>query len=269
MTIRPMTIRPDIASASTRLAIRNTAVVGAWGAPPAEPVPGFVESAFNPTVFELCRQLLASGAVQPAATGIVLTSLHGDATTADVASRRLLEGKRRNPLLFYQSVPSSILGYVSAMYGITGPMLTLGGGDDVFEESLRLVAVMLACASLRSILLLGVAIPTTLRVQALYRMRGYLVPSDAPPAHGFALELAAAAPHEPVSPVLVRGSAGIELELPANAGPRAGRTPWPALLDAEALARLPPDVRGLARACAAHRSLAHAPTTLLPEALQT
>jgi hypothetical protein len=184
---------------------------------------------------------------EPEPTGIVLVSLHGDTTTADLASRGLLQGKRRNPLLFYQSVPSSILGYVSAKYGITGPMITVSAGDGALDEGLRLASFMLA--SVRSVLLLSVAVPATARSQALYRGLGYELPDGAPPAYGFGLALAAAERDEPVAmgdtpkppaqPVIVRDPSGVRIEPPRHGSLRE-------LLEAEPFAILPPDLRGYA-----------------------
>jgi hypothetical protein len=106
----------------------------------------------------------------------------------------------------------------------------------VFEQSLRLAAVLLAGGDMRSILLLSVAVPATKRVEVLYRECGYQIPSDAPQAYGFGLEITAPEHHESSRAVLVLGRAGVDIEVPNGAGQNARRCALRELLAAELLA---------------------------------
>jgi 3-oxoacyl-[acyl-carrier-protein] synthase II len=90
-------------------------------------VPGFIVSRFNPLVNEAVRRCLAEAGdavdVSGPGTALLLGSVFGDTTTSDTASAGLVAGDVRNPLLFYQSVPTTILGHVAREYGITGPIV--------------------------------------------------------------------------------------------------------------------------------------------------
>jgi len=102
-------------------------------------VSGFIESSFNPMVYECVRRHVSSGAIRRAdRTAIVLGSAFGDATTADVASRNLIAGKSRNPLLFFQSVPNSIMGHLAREYGFTGMISCITYSGNALQSMLQL-----------------------------------------------------------------------------------------------------------------------------------
>lgn len=108
-------------------------------------VPGFIISTFSPLVNEVARVCLRSpgvGAVSGPHTALLLGTVFGDSTTSDTASRKLVAGDVHNPLLFYQSVPTTILGNVARDYGITGPMICLSTMSKPFAE-LRAMADLL------------------------------------------------------------------------------------------------------------------------------
>ncbi|TJZ57349.1 ketosynthase [Streptomyces piniterrae] len=127
----------------------------------ARRVPGFVESAFSPlvkAVIDRCLADVTGGAAfgdEGARTGIVLATLGGDATTADLGSRLLASGQVANPLLFFQSVPTTILGVIARDYGITGPTTCVALRGDLRSEALDLVDTILD-DSMDQVLLLGI-----------------------------------------------------------------------------------------------------------------
>lgn len=94
------------------------------------PIAGFVESAFSPlvaTLADLCLSCLYG--VPPARpaegerTAIVLTSATGDLPTAAAVAAAVRAGRRVPPLLFYQSNPNAVAGYVAARWGLSGPLV--------------------------------------------------------------------------------------------------------------------------------------------------
>jgi len=119
---------------------------------------GFIASRFSPLVYTaVSRCLEAHGAgLDRARTGVVLTSVLGDTTTADVASRNLAAGRVHNPLLFYQSVPTSVLGYLGREHGIRGPLVCVSAGADAAQRAAELAELMLASGDADAVLVLYV-----------------------------------------------------------------------------------------------------------------
>lgn len=174
---------------------RVLAAAVAEPSPELAPLPGFVESVFSPLVFEACRRCLEQQPVDGARTAVVLASLMGDTTTADLASRRLVAGRVHNPLLFMQATANSVLGYLSREFGITGQQLSLSTLDDPLAESLAMADVLLDEPDLERVLVVGVELAGGDRVGAVRSelagdppprpgaVRGELA-ADPPPAQG-------------------------------------------------------------------------------------
>ena len=142
---------------------------------PLPPVPGFAHSRFSPLVREAVRGCLG----EPGAdalhgrpgdrTAVVLGTGFGDVTTHDLASERLANGLLPSPLLFYQAVPTAILGQLCHEYGITGPVTCVSALGDVAESVLPLAATLVAVEELAQALVIGVELapsPRTVRVAA-------------------------------------------------------------------------------------------------------
>ncbi|MBE1501818.1 hypothetical protein H4696_008918 [Amycolatopsis lexingtonensis] len=148
--------------AAAFLAPAGTGPDGAAGEPVKLPkVPGFVESSFSPLVRAVVAQCLAGvtggeplGA-EGARTALVLATTFGDAATADLGSKLLAAGQVANPLLFYQSVPTTILGVVARDFGITGPTMCFSARHDLRGEALDLVDLLLADGEVDQVLLVG------------------------------------------------------------------------------------------------------------------
>jgi hypothetical protein len=115
-----------------------TSTVLAWarwpepgdGDPP--PVAGFVVSAFNPLVAAVADRCLRRrhgrrpAPARPGAdTAVVLVSASGDRASAEHVGRVVAAGERPGPLLFFQSVPNSVVGHVAARWGLGGPVVCL------------------------------------------------------------------------------------------------------------------------------------------------
>jgi hypothetical protein len=135
--------------------------------PELPPLPGFVESVFSPLAFEVSRRCLSACPVDGPRTAVVLASLMGDTTTADLASRRLVAGRVHNPLLFMQATANSVLGYLSREFGITGQQLSLSTLGDPLAESLAVADVLLDEPDLDRVLVVGVELAGGDRVAAV------------------------------------------------------------------------------------------------------
>ncbi|MBD0669775.1 hypothetical protein [Streptomyces sp. CBMA156] len=99
---------------------------GLDGPPP--PLPGFAASGFNPLVADTAERCLRAHHGPPPAPGrtaLLLASASGDLETARAIERSAEPGQRTGPLLFFQSNPNAVLGYVSARWGLTGPVTAI------------------------------------------------------------------------------------------------------------------------------------------------
>ena len=117
-------------------------------ATPALPnVVGFAKSPFLNLTRHTMAECLHSwhpGGDQPAALGVVLASVLGDLTSADQASQSVAAGEVPVPMLFYQSVPVSVLGRLSIEFPLSGPLVCLSGGPELAESAAECAESMLA-----------------------------------------------------------------------------------------------------------------------------
>lgn len=118
-------------------------------------VAGFVESAFSPLVAALADLCLASyfgapptGLAEGERTAIVVASSTGDLATAAAVAAAVQAGRRVPPLLFYQSNPNAVAGYIAARWGLSGPVVcTMPGSaaaDDDADSRARAEALAFA-----------------------------------------------------------------------------------------------------------------------------
>jgi beta-ketoacyl synthase-like protein len=137
----------------TGLAVRPGPAVlarGEWPAGPADELPaiaGFVQSSFSPLVAEAARRCLTARYGAPPATtghtGVVLASVTGDTATADAVAAALAAGRRVPPLLFFQSNPNAVVGYVTGLWGLFGPVVCLSPARDADPDADALDAAAL------------------------------------------------------------------------------------------------------------------------------
>jgi len=93
-------------------------------------VAGFIESAFSPLVAAVAERCLSSYFGDPPAalargerTAIVIATSTGDLATAAAVAAAVQAGRRVPPLLFYQSNPNAVAGYIAARWGLAGPVM--------------------------------------------------------------------------------------------------------------------------------------------------
>jgi hypothetical protein len=91
---------------------------------------GFIESNFSPLLAEVAGRALRRRA-QPQAAGqviaIVMVTALGDVTSATRVAAAVDGGQRVFPLLFFQSVPNAVAGYLAARWQLTGPVVCVSG----------------------------------------------------------------------------------------------------------------------------------------------
>jgi 3-oxoacyl-(acyl-carrier-protein) synthase len=94
------------------------------------PLAGFIESNFSPLLAEVAVRALRRRGQPPQArqvTAIVMVTTLGDVTTATRTAAAVDAGKRASPLLFFQSVPNAVAGYLAARWQLTGPVVCVSG----------------------------------------------------------------------------------------------------------------------------------------------
>ncbi len=93
------------------------------------PLPGFIESTFSPLIAEVAGRALhrRDHATPGAVTAIVLVTALGDVTSAARVAAAVDAGRRVPPLLFFQSVPNAVAGYLAARWHLTGPVVCVSG----------------------------------------------------------------------------------------------------------------------------------------------
>jgi len=175
-------------------------------------VPGFIGSGFNPLVYggltELAR---VGGLATPTRCALVVGSGIGDSWTADTTTRGVIDGRRLEPLLFYQSVPVSILGFAAQEFGILGPVVTISSFPDPLARLLSLADTLLDGENVEQVVVLVAAPSGSPRQLAIERAHGLEFQDAASerPGAAFALSLRRA----------VRG----ELALSSTLGPQGAR----------------------------------------------
>lgn len=159
-----------ITAESFRRAVAGDVTAPTDGAAGSLPFPpGFVESLFNPLVHEVGRQCLEAGAPDGERTAVILASVMGDATTADLSCRRLTAGQHHQPLMFLQSVSNSVLGVIGATFGVTGPMSSIAPWEGVAGELLLQADLALAAQDIDHVLVIGAELPVNERTEQVYR----------------------------------------------------------------------------------------------------
>ncbi len=123
------------------------AVVRAGDEPPQ--LPGFLASSFAPLVYAATRECLGdarSGHLLEGAgerTGIILGSQRFDTVTLEMSVEQVNRG-RVSPILFYQVLPTAVLGQIARDYRLTGPVSCVAVTGDAHAEVLELARLSLA-----------------------------------------------------------------------------------------------------------------------------
>ncbi|MBL1086539.1 hypothetical protein JK359_32055 [Streptomyces actinomycinicus] len=181
-----MTAAPSAPAALTVLARAESRTTDR-PAPP--PVHGFAFSAFAPLVAAAVTRCLtaypggAAGVAGPA-TAVLLVTTFGDTETADAVTRALSERQPPSPVLFFQSVPTSVLGHLTRVLGVTGPMACLSVLDDAAGQGEAYARVLLASGAAERALVVEVELAAGER-DTLIRTR--LPQLGAPPEEGRAV----------------------------------------------------------------------------------
>jgi hypothetical protein len=119
------------------------------------PLAGFIESTFSPLVAEVAERALSrrgvalgGGAARDSSlaaarlrrgadanhvTAVIVVTAFGDVTSAAAVALAVDKGARVGPLMFFQSVPNSIAGYLAARWDLHGPVVCVSRIDTGLE----------------------------------------------------------------------------------------------------------------------------------------
>ncbi len=160
-------IAADVKAATIIMAVRAAGLRllshGHWPDYPGDsvrPIPGFILSSFNPLVIEVAERCLRRHLGAPelsdpsrlARTALVLASASGDRATAQAITDAASANTRVPPLLFFQSNPNAVLGYITSRWALGGPVVSL---SPIISGGLDPAAAGLACALSEAVLLLA------------------------------------------------------------------------------------------------------------------
>ncbi|MGV9269033.1 beta-ketoacyl synthase chain length factor [Kitasatospora sp. NPDC003701] len=138
--------------------------VASWPEPgddgaPAMPA-GFIASTFPALVATVADRCLRRGYGEPAEpagerpTAVVLVSEYGDQGTAEAVAAAVDGGGRLQPLLFFQSVPNAVLGWVAARWDLVGPVVCVSPGADPAHQGRELADLLIEDGDADEVLLL-------------------------------------------------------------------------------------------------------------------
>lgn len=112
-------------------------------------IPGFIMSSFSPLVVEVAQRCLRryfgappADQVRAERIAVVLASGTGDLGTSVAIARAVDEGRRVPPLLFYQSNPNAVVGYLTARWGLGGPVICTIPAGEVLADACDCAALL-------------------------------------------------------------------------------------------------------------------------------
>ncbi len=127
------------------------------------PLAGFIESSFSPLLAAVADRALnrrepgaglggddppqtppgtglgADDLTQTPPTAIVIVTALGDVTSATWVARAVDSGRRVLPLMFFQSVPNAVAGYLAARWHLTGPVACVSGIEAGLDAAAALI----------------------------------------------------------------------------------------------------------------------------------
>ncbi|MEV5492924.1 beta-ketoacyl synthase chain length factor [Streptomyces bobili] len=131
-------------------------------------LPGFIASPFGPLIAHVADLCLIRHYGEPPApperglwTAFVLVTRLGDMATEAAIVQSVDLGTKASPLLFYQSVPTAVLGVVAARWGFGGPVIGISPVADARAEGLDLAELLIEDGSARDVLLVLVDLATS------------------------------------------------------------------------------------------------------------
>ncbi|MCZ8516859.1 hypothetical protein O9H85_31760 [Paenibacillus filicis] len=107
-------------------------------------VPGFVKSNFSPLVYHNIKKLMETCTLNKGSrTAILLGSIFGDSITDDLSVCNSVQRQPLDPLLFAQSIPNAVLGFISRQFNMTGTFSCITSMDPLLTVMLEMSELLL------------------------------------------------------------------------------------------------------------------------------
>jgi hypothetical protein len=127
--------------------------------PPA--LPGYVLSSFSPLVAAVADGCLTEHYAEPSATAaarqrtaVVVVSSGNDVVSAAHVRDKVAAGRRVGPLMFFQIAPNSVVGQVTAHWGLGGPVVCLSPIGDPLADGMAEAELLLSDGEADEVLLI-------------------------------------------------------------------------------------------------------------------
>ncbi len=127
--------------------------------PPA--LPGYVLSSFSPLVAAAADGCLSEHYAQPSATAasrqrtaVLVVSRGNDVVSAEHVHDKVARGRRVGPLFFFQAAPNSVVGQVTAHWGLGGPVVCISPVGDPLADGMAEAALLLEDGDADEVLLI-------------------------------------------------------------------------------------------------------------------
>lgn len=124
-------------------------------------IPGFIVSSFSPLVAEVAGRCLRryfgtapADLARGERTGVVLATGTGDLATAAAIAAAVDEGRRVQPLLFFQSNPNAVVGWLTSRWGLSGPVVATVPDGDPMADARECAALLTAAGDADAVLVI-------------------------------------------------------------------------------------------------------------------
>lgn len=124
-------------------------------------LPGYVLSSFSPLVAAAADGCLTEHYAQPSATAasrqrtaVLVVSRGNDVVSAEHVRDKVARGRRVGPLFFFQAAPNSVVGQVTAHWGLGGPVVCISPVGDPLADGMSEAALLLADGDADEVLLI-------------------------------------------------------------------------------------------------------------------
>jgi Beta-ketoacyl synthase, N-terminal domain len=113
-------------------------------------IAGFIASGFSPLAAALAERCLAdyfgsrpADTARGERTAIVLASSTGDLSTCAAIATAVDQRRRVPPLLFFQSNPGAVVGYISARWGLSGPAACINPAGAALPDAIAVAGLLI------------------------------------------------------------------------------------------------------------------------------
>jgi hypothetical protein len=151
-------------------------------------LPGYVLSSFSPLVAAVADGCLTEHYAQPSGsaasrqrTAVLLVSRGNDLVSADHVRDNVASGRRVGPLFFFQSAPNSVVGQVTAHWGLGGPVVCISPVGDPLADGMAEAALLLEDGDADEVLLILVEQGSGDAAESADRAHALLLSSGAGP----------------------------------------------------------------------------------------